>query len=862
MSSVDESCFGFADGSATATVQNPSGTYTYAWSNGGNTPTISGLTGGTFVVTVTQNGNCSTMDSVTISAPAAILLSAPTVTDVSCFGGNNGSITITASGGAGNITYLWNNGGTTATIGSLTANSYTLVATDADNCSMSAGAVVNQPTQLSLTASHTNVNCFGGNNGTASVSSTGGTGTVTFAWSNGGTGSSITGLTAGSYTVTGTDANMCTAGASVIVTQPALLTLSATPVHVMCFGTSTGGINTATTGGSGNNGYLWNTGATAVHMTGAAAGSYSVTITDANSCQASASAVISEPTQLTMAETITHVSCFGGNNGGVNLTIGGGSATYSYLWNTGGQVEDMTGASSGQYAVTVNDGNNCSITGAFNILQPTPITFGPSVVTNVNCYNGNDGTALVTPTGGTGSYTYTWNGASGPNPQTALPQGTYNIVVTDSFACTAATSVIVTHPTLLTTSALAADATCFDGYNGAVASNPTGGTPPYEFLWNDAQAQTTQNALALNAGTYTVTATDANGCTATATDMVNEPTEMNFSLHETAVLCPGDENGEIEVAPLTGGNPPYNYSATQDGSNFVSSTDSLIMGLATGYYAVIVSDNNGCTKVDTAFVPDAVADAFAVDSVSTSCYGTQYQDGSLHINGTTSINMPYEYSVDGSPLQYSPDFYFLGAGAHQVTAVNHFGCTTNFTAIVPEPVDASVDILPGDTTIQIGDVIQLFASFGPYAESAITAYQWSPSEGLSCIDCPNPQVSTYAGNTTYTLTIVYNNSCIATATALVSAEGNPEVFIPNTFTPNGDGNNDVFRVFGNNIAILELDVFNRWGEKVCTFYSQYDGWDGTYQTELQQPGVYIYNASITYLNGKKTQHSGSVTLVR
>lgn len=861
MSGTDESCFGFADGTATATVQNPSGTYTYAWSNGGTASTISGLTSGTYRVTVTQNANCSTVDSVTISAPPLMTLTQPAITDVTCFGGSNGSITITASGGAGGYVYVWNTGTTGSTIGNLPANTYSLVVTDADNCTVTATATVSQPTQLVANATNTNVSCFGGNNGTALASSTGGTGSATYLWSNGANTASITGLAVGNYTVTATDGNSCTASSSVTVTEPQLLTLSATPANVSCFSGSNGTVTTATTGGTGNKGYLWNTGATAVNLTGTTAGSYTVTVTDANSCTASASATVTEPTQLTMQEVVTNVTCYGGTNGSVNITVGGGSGGYNYLWNTTAQFEDLTGVGSGQYAVTATDANNCSITGTFIINQPTQITLGQPVIANVNCFGGNDGAVQVTPTGGTGSYTYTWNTVSGPNPKTGLMQGTYNVVVTDSFNCTAATTVNVTEPTLFTTSAIPQPATCFDGYNGGVASYPVGGTPPYEFLWSDPMGQTTQNAIALHSGTYSVLSTDANGCTATATALVTAPTDMTFNLFETAVLCPGDENGKIRVV-AQGGNPPYNYSATQDGSNFVTSTDSLIIGLAVGYYSVIVSDNNGCTKVDTAFVPDAQADVFVVDSVSTSCYGSQYQDGSLHIEGTTIANMAYQYSVDGSPLQYSPDFYFLGAGPHQVTTVNGFGCTTNFTAIVPEPVDATVDVLPADSTVQLGDIIQLFSTFGPYADSAVVSYQWSPAEGLSCMDCPNPQVNTYARQNSYTLTVVYNNNCVATATALISVEGEPEVFIPNSFTPNGDGNNDLFQVYGNHIAQLEMDVFNRWGEKVCSFTSQYDSWDGTYKTQLQEPGVYVYNVAITYLNGKKLNRTGSITLVR
>ncbi|MCW5908676.1 MAG: choice-of-anchor L domain-containing protein [Chitinophagales bacterium] len=858
---TNTTCSYLDDGTATVTVQNPNGNYTYQWSNSATTQNLTALGSGSYTVTVTQNANCTASASVTVQSPPAILFASPVVNNTTCFGGNDGSISITASGGTGSLVYLWSNGGSSSSIGSLVAGSYVVTASDVNSCTATASATVSSPPQLQLSLSHTDITCFGNNDGTATATATGGTGTISLLWSNGSSSATINSLPPANYSVTATDANACSVSASVNVNEPALLTVSLSAVAVSCFGGANGIVSSNVSGGTGNKTFLWSNGAVTANLNNVAANTYSVTVTDANNCTASASIVVAEPTQLTLTYTTVNVTCFGGNNGSIDITVTGGAPQYAYNWSSGTGSEDLLNVAANSYSVTVTDANSCTVSSSIAVNQPTQIVFGSPVITNVSCKNGADGMAEVTPTGGTGSYTYTWNNAPGSNPQSGLVQGNYTVVVTDINGCTASTNLVVTEPALLTANPQVTHATCFAGNNGSIDANPSGGTPPYSFVWNDSQSQTTQTAVALYAGLYFVAITDNNGCSITTSALVNEPTEMLFTTQATNVSCPGDEDGTITVIP-TGATPPYSYSVTQDGANFVYSTDGVILNLAAGSYSVIVSDNNGCTKMGTAIVPDAVPDVFTITTDSTSCYGTAYNDGAIHIEGTTVFNMPYKYAVDGGTLQFSGDFFFLGAGNHQVTAVNSFGCVTNLNVVVPEPANAVATILPGDTTLQIGQTVQLFTSFSPYPASTITEYVWSPTTGLSCMDCPNPVALPYDRKTEYVLTITYNNHCVTTASAIVFVEGNPEVFIPNTFTPNGDGNNDVFKVYGEHIMMLEMDLFNRWGEKVCTFTSQYDGWDGTYKGLLQNPGVYVYNATITFLTGKKVQRMGSVTLMR
>lgn len=857
------------------TVVNNGGTtpYTYTWAPGvsSTTATANNLAAGNYTVTVRDAYQCTASATYAVTQPATGLAFAPSVVNnPSCFGYSDGSATVNAAGGAGSVSYLWTpSGQTTATATNLSAQTYTVVATDDSSCTSTTTVTPVNPPQLQITGVVTDVNCFGGTDGAINVTVTNAVPTASYQWFSGQNTEDLTGITAGNYNVTVTDGNSCTAISSFVVNEPAALVINQpTITNVACFGESTGSVSVNFTGGTGPFTYTWSpAGPNSPTYSGVTAGNYDITVTDDNGCSASAAYTINQPaTALSFGTaTVVDVLCNGAATGSITVTVSGGTTTnpYTYAWSAPASSSTATASNltAGQYTVTVTDANGCTLTQTNAVAQPTAVTFGAPNVTNVSCNGGNDGTAAITPTGGTGSYSYTWNGTPGTNPQAGLTANTYTVVVTDGNNCTFSTTLVVTEPAAIVLAPVATDATCFGAPNGSVDANPTGGTQPYGFVWSNGDAG--QIIFGLQAGLYRVTVTDGNGCTASAGANVNEPFPLSFNLHAEQVKCPGDVNGSIEVLSPAGGTPPYNFSATPDGANFYfPSTGTKIEGLASGYYAVIMSDGNGCTLVDTAFVPAPISDVYGTSTDSTSCYGPTYADGAIFVQGYTIQNSPYQFSVDGSPLQYSGDFYGLTAGPHTVLAVNYFGCDTTFTVVVPEPADAFAEALPGDTTLALGQSVQLGSTFGPYPYSTIVGYNWSPTNGLSCTDCPDPVVTTYARQTQYELTITYNGTCTTKASLTINVEGAEPFFVPNSFSPNGDGNNDLFQVYGVGIKTIDLKIFNRWGELIYQSNNQFDGWDGTYKGELQPPGVYVYNVFVTYLNDKREQKVGSITILR
>jgi gliding motility-associated-like protein len=203
----------------------------------------------------------------------------------------------------------------------------------------------------------------------------------------------------------------------------------------------------------------------------------------------------------------------------------------------------------------------------------------------------------------------------------------------------------------------------------------------------------------------------------------------------------------------------------------------------------------------------------------------------------------------------------MTAGPHKVTAHDQYGCDTTFTIVVGQPAAAVVQIVPDDTTIAGGASVQLVSTFGPYPADSTRSYVWTPATGLNCTDCTSPLANPYT-STTYTLALTYNAGCIVTATAQINVNGHPPLYVPNAFSPNGDGVNDVWSIFGTGIKDVKSMIFNRWGEKVFETDDQFQSWDGVYRGERQPTGVYVYLVDVVYLDGETDTRKGSVTLIR
>ncbi|MBL0310080.1 MAG: gliding motility-associated C-terminal domain-containing protein [Bacteroidetes bacterium] len=556
-----------------------------------------------------------------------------------------------------------------------------------------------------------------------------------------------------------------------------------------------------------------------------------------------------------------NISCNSANDGVAWVSIIGGSQPVNYGWSNGQNNLVIAGLSAGTYIFTASDATGCLLADTVSISNPPALLVNLVNQNNGVCSSVPQGSLTVSGAGGTPGYTYRWsNNQNGPNI-IGLGAGIYTVTITDTTLCTATASYTIVPDASMVANPIVGDVSCYLSSDGSIDVNPSNGVPPYTFVWN--VSKNTQVANGLAAGNYRCTVTDVNGCTASINENITEPSDIQITVSATAVKCVGNSDGVILVS-ATGGSAPYSFAATLDFSIWHYPKDGFsgeIEELSEGVFTVAVADDNGCIKRVQVTVPNAQLDQFIVYSDSTSCYGPDYNDGVVYVDVVSTQNGPYQFSIDSGEFQFATEFYDLAAGLHTITAVNTNNCPTNMPVLVYEPLPIIADMNPDSIVIELGgsELVQV-----NYLNANNPSFNWTPSFGLSCIDCANPSVTPYE-NEDYTVTISVEKvraTCYGYATLHVTVLPPKPIYIPNSFTPNGDGNNDVFLIYGVGIKTVDMKVFNRWGEKVFESDNQFYGWDGFYKSEVQSPGVYTYTAKISYLDDSETEKLGSVTLLK
>ncbi|MBY8964044.1 T9SS type A sorting domain-containing protein, partial [Flavobacterium sp. D11R37] len=699
---------------------------------------------------------CTGTASVTITEPT-VLSAAGVATNVSCNGGSNGTVDLTVTGGTGTYTYLWSNNATTEDLTGLMAGTYDVTVTDANGCTATASVTVTEPTVLSASATATNVSCNGGNNGTANLTVTGGTGTYTYLWSNNATTEDLTGLAAGTYSVTVTDANGCTATASVTITEPTVLSASATATNVSCNGGNNGTADLTVTGGTGTYTYLWSNGATTQDLTGLMAGTYSVTVTDANGCTATASVTVTQPTAISATATATNVSCNGGTNGTATVTATGGTGAYTYSW-TGTEMvatpfvfQGFEATGSWNYTFTpaiYNISNDVwaivENVGSIATASEGSFFFGIRDLDNPNGGGNFDHTITFDPIDVSAQgdmrlsfdyYSVEFEAADVLGYVVELDNGTtWGPTVELNRNTGAWTTVNIDIPASanfvrLRLIAKQDGASDFAGFDNVVLSTLSG--------------PQTASISGLAAGTYGVTVTDANGCTATASVTVTEPAVLSASATATNVSCNGGNNGAADLT-VTGGTSPYTYLWSN------SATTQDLTGLAAGTYDVTVTDANGCTATASVTVtqPTALV-ATAASQVNVLCNGAATGSATVSATGGTGT-YTYSWAPSGGTAATATG---LMAGTYTVTVTDANGCTAtqSFTITQPDALVATaasqVNILCNGGT-NGSATVTVAGGVSPYT------YAWdNGATGATATDLA-------AG--TYVVTVTDANNCTTT----------------------------------------------------------------------------------------------------
>lgn len=568
--------------------------------------------------------------------------------------------------------------------------------------------------------------------------------------------------------------------------------------------------------------------------------------------------------QFTGSAATTDVVCPADANGTIDLTAGSNfsPATLAYEWSNGETSEDLIDLPRGTYTVTVSDASACEEVFDFSVGGPPPFVLD-TLITMPSCAGGVDGALTFTVfSGGQGPYVYNFdNTGFGPgNTITDLPVSVVNVVARDANGCLVENDIAVDELELelVEGSELFSEPVCTGDANATITIEVANGRPNYEYDFGGGGGFQNGNTLTgLPAGTYTVTARDANGCLGQFEVVLTEPPVIDVSLTGSGSTCFGTDDGTL-TATASGGRPIYLFEWSDEAPQNLNQRS----GVLPGAYTISVTDSNGCLRTETVTLQEP-NEIFPVLEETTDpvCFGEA--EGSFLLSATGGTP-DYTYSADGEIFQQSPLLAGLLSGNYRLFVQDANGCLDSLSGSLTQPTEFIVD--PGnDLSVTLGfdTILRVVSNYSP------VSYGWGP-DSLACLNPLCTRVRA-APVTTTLYTVVGTNpaGCKDTAQVELKVIADRPLYVPNAFSPNGDGQNDGFTVFGGP-AVAEIDVlrvYDRWGGLVfenSDFLPNNpdEGWDGTVNGRAVNPAVFVYYAKVRYVNGSVVEFEGDVVVVR
>ncbi len=680
------------------------------------------------------------------------------------------------------------------------------------------------------------------------------------------------------YYVTATDSCGISALDSISITVDAI---ALTPMsnNVNCFGGNTGSASVAVSGGMGTLNYNWlPSGGTAQTASSLIASDYSVTVSDSNNCKTTNVITITQPAYpLHMTVAGLSTACSGSCDGQAVVIPAGGTLPYTAIWSNSVTGLSINGLCSGTYSLSISDASGCTRDSSIFVPEPTTILLTPSS-TNAICNQGQ-GSVSVTVTGGSPGpgYAYFWsNGStsltgtvSGATLQISnAAAGTYTITITDQNSCSTTTEAIITQPPALSIAAIPSLHACI-GQNSTLTVDPSGGTPPYTFNWNPGVIGGT--SITVNpsvTSTYTVTASDANGCESPGqTVRINVNPPLLAEIAPLNSVCPGTT--VTLQGQAAGGDSLYTYTwlttPAQNNPSLTLVVDSQMT------CKLVVSDGCG-TPADTALLTLNVNTVPVVKFTGNLLAGcpdlcVDFTDKSTIASGSIA-QWNWNFGDSSSTVQ-NPHSCFKTPGHYSVTLTvkSDKGCSTSdsisqMITVYPKPV-AAFSYAPQTPTVI--DPVQLTNQ-----STGAVSWMWNLGDPGNLADTVTTAVEnpvhnySQTGNYCVLLTVANTQGCVDTVQHCITVIPEFTFYIPNTFTPNGDGHNDIFNGSGIGINTYKMMIFDRWGSVLFSSQDPNSGWNGTTigGSDVAKQDIYVYQFEITDAFNKYHTYSGQVLLMK
>jgi uncharacterized protein (DUF2141 family) len=829
---------GQSNGSFVCNATGGVGTLMYKLNNGNfvSSGSFNGLVAGSYNLTVKDANGCTKTTVVTINSTTGPTLMSPNVINVSCFNGNDGSITLSSTGGSGASQYSINgiNFQLSGSFTGLSAGTYACSVKDNANCSSFTTVTITQGAALNFTTSLTMLSCFGAADGAINVSAFGGTGSHSYSLNgiNYQSTPEFTNLTAGNYTVYVKDVTSCIKSVVVTLTQPTLLITTLTSSPASCYGENDGSVLATSVGGIPD--YFYSIDGTNFQDTGLFNNLYSDTIfiytKDSKNCISIISTIVTQPSQLIATVNTTNATC-SLSNGGIMAVASGGSGTgYMYSMNGINFVASgaFTGLSSGTQFVIIKDGANCTTTVSGTIISAGGPSIGSLSHQNVSCHDGHDGSITINNvTGGTGVIQYSINGTTFQNTPVFnnLSAGLFIAYVKDANACIDTMMRTLVQPNAFVVVTNVTNVLCHGAQTGAVAISASGGAGFFAYSLNSGfsfQSGTVFNALA--AGNYSLMIKDAANCMATKNFTILEPTQIHIQASVLNVSCYGEANGEINMT-ASGGVAPYLYSLEPNSFSTLGQYDSLQGGVI---YQLVVRDANNCIFSVYRFVsqPSMIQLNSSISDVS--CYGGNNGSISILVNGGVS---PYMYTWSNQAV--SANLSNLEPGNYDVLVTDHNGCNGSMNFVIDEPASPLVlnnQLLhPTTSTSMDGEIdITITGGTAPYQ---VDWSNGSTQEDLSGVS---------AGS--YIVTITDENGCSLSTLMILDESLAVAQLQEETILVYPNPSSSVVMIESKNQEVIDITITNAVG-KIVHFQQGFSG-ANVVDVSSFAPGMYYFSIKL------------------